>query len=265
MEWNTKLQPDMQGRRVVVTGSGRGIGRGIAEAFASVGAAVIVTSRSSHELESVCEQISASGGTAHPVVCDIASDDDVERLAASATRLLGGPVDTLVNNAGVYHSARFEDHSLDDWRRVLDINVVSTVRVTQAFLPDLLGAARGRLIFLASIAGKKGSFGQAAYNASKHAQLALTRCLAIEYGHTNLRVNAICPGFTMTDLIDLDAMAATYRQPADEVWAAWVGASTIGRTVTIAEIAALALYLASPNADGMNGQSIAIDGGITYA
>lgn len=254
----------MQGRRVVVTGSGRGIGAGIGQALAAAGASVVVTSRSSAQLESVCDEIRDAGGTAFPVVCDITSDEDVRRLASESKRLLGGPIDTLVNNAGVYLSARFEDHTLDDWQWVMDVNVVATVRVTNAFLGDLLGAELSRLIFVASIAGKKASFGQVAYNASKHAQLALTRCMALEYGRTNLRVNAICPGFTMTELIDLEALAETFQQPADEVWASVEAASTIGRTVTVEEIAALALYLASESADGINGQSIAVDGGISY-
>lgn len=254
----------MQGRRAVVTGSGRGIGAGIAQAFAAAGASVVVTSRSPTELESVCDEIRGAGGTAFPIVCDITSDEDVKRMAIESRQLLGGPIDTLVNNAGVYRSARFEDHTLDDWRWVMDVNVVATVRVTNAFLDDLLSANLTRLIFIASVAGKKASFGQAAYNASKHAQLALTRCLALEYGRTSLRVNAICPGFTMTELIDLETLAETYQQPADEVWANVEAASTIGRTVTVEEIAALALYLASESADGINGQSIAVDGGISY-
>lgn len=254
----------MQGRRVVVTGSGRGIGAGISQAFAAAGASVVVTSRSPTELESVCREIRDAGGTAFPVVCDITSDEDVRRLATESRHLFGGPIDTLVNNAGVYRSARFEDHTLDDWQWVMDVNVIATVRVTNAFLEDLLSADMSRLILVASIAGKKASFGQAAYNASKHAQLALTRCLALEYGRTNLRVNAICPGFTKTELIDLEALAQTYQQAPDEVWASVEAASTIGRTVTVEEIAALALYLASESADGINGQSIAVDGGISY-
>ena len=264
MERTIKLQPDMQGRRVLVTGSGRGIGAGIAEAIAAIGGEVVVTSRTAKEIGAVATRIREAGGIAHPIACDITSDEDVARLRREATEALGGPIDTLVNNAGAYHSGRFEDHRLEDWKWVMDVNVIATVRVTNAFLADLLLAERSRLIFVASIAGKKASFGQAAYNASKHAQLAITRCMALEYGRTSLRVNAICPGFTMTDLIDLDTMAQTYQQSPEDVWASVEGASTIGRTVTIEEIAALALYLASAGADGMNGQSIAIDGGISY-
>lgn len=254
----------MQGRRVVITGSGRGIGAGIARSFAEAGASVVVTARTKSQLQEVADEIVQNGGTAYPVACDVTSDADVARLASESQRLLGGPVDTLINNAGVYKSARYEDHSLADWQWVMDVNVLATVRVTNAFLPNLLGVDRARLIFLASIAGKKPSFGQAAYNASKHAQLAITRCMALEYGKTNLRVNAICPGFTATELIDLDTLAETYQLPPEDVWDKIQSSATIGRTVSIDEIAALALYIASPLADGMNGQSLAIDGGISY-
>lgn len=255
----------LEERRVVVTGSGRGIGREIALAMAAEGAHVVVTARSEDQIQAVAEDIRAAGGRADAVACDISSNEDVDRLAAESERLLGGPADTLVNNAGVYKPGTFLDLELDDWAWILDVNVVATVRVTKAFLPAMLDMDRSRLIMLASIAGKKGSFGQSAYNASKHAQIALTRCLALEHGRSGLRVNAVCPGFTMTELIDLDEIAAVHGKDKAQAWADIEGSSTIGRTVNLDEIAALAVFLASPAADGMNGQSIAVDGGIVYA
>lgn len=254
----------LAGRRAVVTGSGRGIGRAVALALAAEGAHVVVTARTHDQIAAVVDDVRGAGGRADAIVCDITSDDDVARLADDATGALGGPVDTLVNNAGVYKPARFMEYDLDDWSWILDVNVVSTVRITRAFLPAMADLDRARVIFLASIAGLKGSFGQAAYNASKHAQIALTRCLALEYGGTNVRVNAICPGFTMTDLIDVDDVAAVHGKTPDRAWADIEAASTIGRTVTLDEISALAVYLASPAADGVNGQSLAVDGGIVY-
>lgn len=252
------------GRRAVVTGSGRGIGRAIAEHFAAEGAAVVVTARTVDEIEAVADHIRARGGEAHPVACDITDDTRVTELAARSTEVLGGPADVLVNNAGVYRPRRFLDYDLDDWRRLLDVNVVATVRVTMAFLPAMLHLDRSRVINIASIAGKKGSFGQAAYNASKHAQIGITRCLAVEYGHTPVRVNAICPGFTRTDLIDVAELAAVYDKSPERAWADIEAASTIGRTVTLEEISELAVYLASPAADGVNGQSLVVDGGVAF-
>jgi NAD(P)-dependent dehydrogenase (short-subunit alcohol dehydrogenase family) len=247
-----------------VTGGGRGIGRAIAHRLAAEGAAVVVTARTVSEIDEVATSIRAAGGSATAVPCDITDDESVASLAA-ATSVLGGPVDILVNNAGAYLSRRFEDHVLDDWRWLLEINVVSLVRVTQSFLPALVEQPRSRIINIASIAGKKGSIGQAAYNASKHAQIGITRCLALETGHTGLRVNAVCPGFAATDLFDLDELGATHGRSGEEVLESAARASSIGRLVTLDEIADAVCYLAGPLADGVNGQSLVVDGGIYTA
>lgn len=225
---------------------------------------MLVTARSRDEIEAAAAAIRDAGGIGAAWPCDITADAEVDDLVRRAPDLLGGPIDTLVNNAGVYHAATFLDHELADWQWIMEVNVVATVRMTRAFLPMLLAAERSRLVVVASIAGKKGSYGQSAYNASKHAQVGLVRCLALEHGRSGLRVNAICPGFTRTELIDLDEIAAVQGTSPDEAWSDIEAASTIGRTVSLDEIAALAVYLASPAADGVNGQSLAIDGGITY-
>lgn len=254
----------LTGRRAVVTGSGRGIGRAIAKRFAERGASVVVTARSSDQVDDVVAEIRSAGGSAHGIVADITEDVSVANLANLSAELLGGPVDTLINNAGVYKPRRFADYEIADWEWIMNVNVVATVRVTRAFLTDMLELERARVITIASIAGKKGSFGQSAYNASKHAQIGITRCLALEYGKTNIRVNAICPGFTATDLIDIDELATVYGKDPADVWSDVAAASTIGRTVTMAEIAEMAVYLASASADGVNGQSLVIDGGIVF-
>jgi NAD(P)-dependent dehydrogenase (short-subunit alcohol dehydrogenase family) len=255
----------LAGRRAVVTGAGRGIGRAIASHLADAGAAVVLAARTESEVQQAAEQIRSEGGRADAVVCDITDDASVARLAAVSEDRLGGPVDTLVNNAGVYRPRPFDAYTLDDWRWILDVNVVALVRVTQAFLPGLLTLQRSRVINISSIAGKKGTFGQSAYNASKHAQIGITRCLALETGATGLRVNAVCPGFTKTDLIDLDELGEAHGKPGAEVWAGVEQAATIKRTVSLDEIAAAVVYLASPAADGMNGQSLVVDGGIVMA
>ena len=246
----------------MVTGAGRGIGRAIAGRLAAEGATVVVAARTAVQLDDAVEEIAANGGRAHAVVCDATDDDSVVGLAAASAELAGGPIDTLVNNAGVYLPRRFADYRLDDWRWILDVNVIALVRVTNAFLPGLVALPRSRVINIASIAGKKGSFGQAAYNASKHAQIGITRCLAVETGTTGLRVNAVCPGFTATELIDLDALGAAHRRPGAEVWAATEQAASIKRMVTVDEIADAVCYLAGPLADGVNGQSLVVDGGL---
>ncbi len=255
----------LAGRRAVVTGAGRGIGRTVAEHLAASGATVVLAARTEQQIDAAADAIRARGGAAYAIPCDITDDDSVNALAAGAKEVLGGPVDTLVNNAGVYKPRPFLEYSLEDWTWMLDVNVVALVRVTRAFLPDLLTLDRARIVNLSSIAGKKGTFGQAAYNASKHAQIGITRCLAIETGPTGLRVNAVCPGFTKTDLIDLDELGRAHRKPGEEVWAGVEQAATIRRTVNRDEIAAGVVYLASPAADGVNGQALVIDGGIVMS
>ncbi len=255
----------LDGRRAVVTGAGRGIGRAIAEAMAAEGAAVVAAARTGAEVSAVADGIRDRGGTAHPVTCDITDARDVEHLAEGSRDLLGGPVDTLVNNAGAYLAGRFEEQDLDAWRHLFEVNVFGTVQVTQAFLPDLVGHERSRIIVVASIAGRKGTYAQSAYNATKHAQVGLVRCLALETGESGLRVNAICPGFTRTELLDLDELARIRGTTADEFWASVEAASSIGRTVSLEEIAGLAVFLSSAASDGINGQSIAVDGGVVFA
>lgn len=254
--------PSLTGRRAVVTGAGRGIGRAIAQRLAAEGAAVVLAARTVSEIEQAAESIRHDGGTAAAIRCDITDDESVTELVAASADALGGPIDTLVNNAGVYLARRFSDHSMDDWRWLMDVNVLALVRVTQAFLPTLLEQPRSRVINISSIAGKKGSFGQAAYNASKHAQIGITRCLALETGHTGLRVNAVCPGFTPTDLLDLDEIGAVHGKPGSEVLDGAARATSIGRLVTLDEIADTVCFLAGAGADGMNGQSLLVDGGL---
>lgn len=252
-------------RRVLITGSGRGIGREIAMHLAQEGAAVGVTARSLDQVEETVRDITSRGGRAFGARLDVASDASVSECVSDVRDGLGGPIDILVNNAGVYKARQFLDYSTDDWSNILDINVTGMVRVIRAVLPMMLPLRSARIINIASIAGKKASVGQAAYNASKHAQLGITRCLALELGRTNIRVNAICPGFTPTDLIDIDEVAAAQGKDASNMWSSIEASSAIGRTVTKSEIAALVAYLASDAADGMNGQSLVLDGGIVFS
>lgn len=252
----------LAGRAALVTGAGRGIGRAIALRLAAEGAAVAVVARTTAEIEQTADDIDRDGGVAVAVTCDITDDRAVADMVGSVSTRLQRPIDTLVNNAGVYMARRFADHTIEDWQRILDVNVLGTVRITRALLPMLIEQPRSRIINIASVAGKKGSLGQTAYNASKHAQIGITRCLAVETGHTGLRVNAVCPGFTPTELLDLDGLGAVHGTSGQEVLAGAARAATIGRLVTLDEIAAAVCYLAGPAADGINGQSLVVDGGV---
>lgn len=254
----------LEGSRAVITGSGRGIGRAIAEAMAAEGAHVVISDLNAPATDEVAAHIVASGGVAHAIACDVRDDEAVSKLAARATELLGGYVNVLVNNAGVYRPRRFLDYEMADWDWTFQVNVFGVVRVTRAFLPAMLENRQGRIINMASIAGKWGSLWQSAYNASKHAIVGITRCLAVETGSAGVRVNAICPGFVKTDLVSAEELAAAYQMPEEEIWKTIDSRAPIGRTVRPDEIAELAVYLASPLADGMTGQALTLAGGAIF-
>ncbi|MCP5028600.1 MAG: SDR family oxidoreductase [Actinomycetia bacterium] len=255
----------LDGRRAVVTGGGRGIGRAACELLAAEGASVVVAARSEDEIAAVAASIVAAGGVAHPMVVDVADDDAVASLAATAPDLLGGPVDVLVNNAAAYLMNPFMDYSLDDWSWMLDVNVLGVVRVTRAFLPAMLELDDTRIVNVASIAGKKATLWQSAYNTTKHALIGITRCLAVEMGAAGVRVNSVCPGFIDTGLVSTERMAELNQMPIEEVWPAINNGTALKRTATVEEVAAAITYLASPLAAGVTGQSLVVDGGMHYS
>lgn len=253
----------LAGQTAVVTGAGRGIGRAIATGFAAEGAQVVLAARSQAELQDVVDAIEAVGGRAVAVPTDITDDAAVDALVGRATEAFG-EIDVLVNNAGVHVAGRFEDLPLDAWQRAVEVNVYGTVRVTKAFLDGMLEREHGRVINVASTAGKYGSLFQSPYNATKHAVVGLTRCLALETAQRGIRVNAICPGFVQTDLIDdaAEEFGELLGMAAEDVPGALLQRVPIRRFLEPEEIAELAVYLASPGADGMTGQALTLSGGL---
>jgi meso-butanediol dehydrogenase / (S,S)-butanediol dehydrogenase / diacetyl reductase len=252
----------LAGARAVITGGGRGIGRAIALAFAAEGAAVVVSARTESEVEKVASEVRSKGGRAASVRADITSDEDVQALEACARNALGGPATVLVNNAGIYMGRAFLDYSLDEWHHVLDVNVLGTVRVTRAFLPAMLEAGRGKIVNMASTAGTWGTVGQSAYNVSKHGVVGLTRCLALETASQGIRVNAVCPGWVDTELVDEEAFAPRLGATPSEVRPILAARAPIGRMATPEEVAHLAVYLASAESDAVTGVPFTIAGGM---
>lgn len=250
--------PDLTGHRALVTGAGRGIGRSIALALAQAGAEVVVSARSLEAIEQVAAEIRAIGQVGIPLPCDVTDPAQVERLATEA-----GRVDILVNNAGSGKSAKFLNHPDDLWHEMLAVNLTSAYLVSKAFAPNMVAARWGRIINIASVASKVGARYIAAYTAAKHGVLGLTRALAVELVKDGLTVNAICPGYVDTPMTDsnIENMVARTGMDAEKARALLAQSSPQNRLIEPDEIAALAVYLASDAARGINGQAITLDGG----
>jgi NAD(P)-dependent dehydrogenase (short-subunit alcohol dehydrogenase family) len=251
-------------RIVLITGGGRGIGRAIALAFAHEGARIVLAARTAEQIGHTADEIVAqSGVTAMPVVCDVSDSRSVQQMFASVAQKLNCGPDILVNNAGIAESAPLTKTDDELWQRHLAINLSGTFYCTRAALPSMLEGGWGRVINIASIAGKIGAPYIAAYAASKHGVLGLTRSVALEVASKGITVNAICPGYVDTDMTTRSIENITLKtgRPAGETLATIKRMSPQNRLVTTEEVAALALLLASEEGRGINGQAINVDGG----
>lgn len=259
---STDQQFTLQGKRAVVTGAGRGIGRSIALALAQAGADVAVTARTPAELDSLVAQIHTLGCKGYAVACDVTDGEQVHHMAQTCIETMGG-IDILVNNAGNASSHKFLNHPDELWQRMLAVNLTSVYAVTKAFVPTLVEQRWGRIINIASTASRVGSRYTSAYTAAKHGVLGLTRALAVEFTPYNITVNAICPGYVDTPLTDASVSNIVARTGMSEAQARETLAKTSPqqRLIEPDEIAALAIFLAQDSSKGITGQAINIDGG----
>jgi NAD(P)-dependent dehydrogenase (short-subunit alcohol dehydrogenase family) len=254
----------LAGKTALITGGSRGIGRAIAEAYAAEGCALVLNARDAARLAEAGAEI----GREFDVPVETSSCDITDRAAVQAmvaTAEAWRPLDILVNNAGIHIAARFIDYSFEDFQRIMESNVYGVFHVTQAVLPAMMARKQGRVINLASSAGKWGSRNQSAYNASKHAVVGLTRCLGLEMAPYNVLVNAICPWVVETDMLRdfMSGHAAASGADTGEMMARLQASVPLQRWIQPAEVAGLALYLASDEASYINGQAWAVDGGYT--
>ena len=255
----------LQNKIALITGGARGIGRAIALAFAREGALVSLCSRTAADVENVTEEINKLyPGRVTGDVCDVSDPDDVRELFLSTYNSFDHrDVNILVNNAGIAESAPLAKTDDELWQRHLAINLSGTFYCMREALPQMIERGWGRVINIASIAGKIGAPYIAAYSASKHGVLGLTRSAALEVAAKGITVNAICPGYVDTDMTTRGVENITKKTglPSDQAMESIRKMSPQNRLVEPEEVAALALLLASDEGRGINGQAINVDGG----
>lgn len=253
------MAKSLTGKTALITGGGRGIGRAIALMFAREGARIAVAARTAEQVEQVANEI---GNEAIALVCDVSDPESVTRMFGDLRERLGN-ADILVNNAGIAESATVVNTTDELWHRHLAINLSGTFYCTRAALPAMFKKGWGRVINVASIAGKTGAPYIAAYSASKHGVMGLTRSIALEVAAAGITVNAICPGYVDTEMVSRGVEQITTKtgRSAEEALDTLRKMSPQNRLATAEEVAAVALLLASDDGRGINGQGINIDGG----
>jgi NAD(P)-dependent dehydrogenase (short-subunit alcohol dehydrogenase family) len=251
-----------QTKCVWVTGAGKGIGEAIAVDLARAGWPVAVSARTPADIERVAGVIRAAGGAAWAVACDVTQPGSIAR-AIDQIRAAAGPIGVLVNNAGQAGSARFLGHPDELWHGLIRANLDSVYYVSKAVAPQMVEAQWGRIINIASIAAKMGARYMAAYSASKHGVLGLTRALAVELMPHGITVNAVCPGYVDTPMTDQTVanIVARTRLTEAEARAVLEKTSPQNRLITPAEVAHVVRMLVDENARGLTGQALNVDGG----
>lgn len=240
-------------RHVVITGGGRGIGAEIARRFAKQGDRITVLARTREEVEKIADEVGGYG-----VRCDVGEPASVE-----AAFMAAGPVDVLINNAGMARSSPVLKTDVRVWDEHLKVNLTGAFLCSLKVLPGMSSRSNGRIINVASVAGQKGYAYLAAYCASKHGLIGLTRSLAAEYAERGVTVNAICPGYVDGALLQssIQNIVDKTGRDADEVRSELEARNPQRRFLDAEEIAAMCVFLASDEARGINGQAISVCGG----
>jgi NAD(P)-dependent dehydrogenase (short-subunit alcohol dehydrogenase family) len=244
----------LENKIALVTGAGTGIGRAIALAFANQGARIVLAGRRKALLEAVAREI---GPGAFAVEADVSKKSDIDRALERTVRHFGG-LTTVVNNAGVLHMGTAEQITEEQWNETFNVNVRGVWQLSTAALPYLRKQGGGSIINIASVLGINGARNRAAYASSKGAVVLLTKCMAIDHGHENIRVNAICPGFVETELTE-----RVFAQAPDPqlVRLERIAVHPIGRLGQPRDIAGLAVLLASDESTWLTGAVLPVDGG----
>ncbi len=253
----------LQGKRALITGGGSGIGRATAERFVQEGARVMVSGRRRAELEETVRLCEKAGGVAASVTGDVSRPEDAERMVKATVAAFGG-IDVLVNNAGILvRNATVTSVAIDDWRRVIDVDLNGVFLVSRFALLEMVPAGRGgAIVHVSSVAGMLGDPKLAPYNAAKGGVNILTKNMALDYAPHGIRVNAVCPGRVATP------MPMSRLKPGDDweaILAQWGKNIPLGRVGRPEDIAAAVLFLASAEASWITGTTLVVDGGATIS
>ena len=255
----------VEGRAIIVTGSGRGIGRSIAEGLAAAGARVVIADIDPNTTESTAADLRARGAEAIGIAVDVTDRASVRALIANTVAKYGR-LDVMFNNAGIAQVKQFNDITEDDWHRVMDVNAMGVlIGIQEASKQFIAQGGGGKIINTASIAGKQGYEPLAHYSASKFAVVALTQAAARAFGKHKITVNAICPGVVATDmwkLIDKGFKDEGLTSRDNEAFEGFSAGILLGRPSVPGDLAGVSVFLASAGSDYMTGQSLAVDGGM---
>ena len=245
----------LEGQTCLVTGSSRGIGRGIATDLADRGADVVVNYRSSAaEAEAVVGKIETAGGRAIAAQADVSEFDDVVDMYEEVESAFGG-IDVLVNNAGITVDKKFENMTRDDWDAVVDVNLGGIFNCTKVFFEDIRGSDHGRLINISSVVGQQGNYGQANYAATKSGLFGFTRTIALELASSGSTANCVAPGFVATDMLD---------EVPERVQEKILRNIPLDRFATVEDISGIVSFVASEESSYMTGQVIGVNGGMEW-
>jgi NAD(P)-dependent dehydrogenase (short-subunit alcohol dehydrogenase family) len=255
-------QRPLAGRHAVVTGASRGIGAAIAQELVRLGADVSLIARNPSVLAATARALAIAGARVQDIAADVTDEANAAKALAEAAANFGAPA-ILINNAGGAESAPFARTDPALWRRMIELNLTGAYLCTRAAAPAMIAAGWGRIVNVASTAGLKGYPYVSAYVAAKHGLVGLTRALAVEFATTGVTVNAVCPGYTDTPMLDgaIAKIAAKTKRSADDARAELAASNPMGRLIAPEEVAAAVGYLCLPAAGSVTGETLTIDGG----